>query len=101
MFGGKFYGTGEDRRPYLIVDSSAARKSANLILAKIREYQLHSGVGALVKEATETGRAIVAIDMDLEDGIRIGSVLNSRSSHRSLEFKPNELGKRGQIKKEI
>ena len=34
MLGGKFYGTGEDRRPYLIVDSSAARKSANLILAK-------------------------------------------------------------------
>ena len=83
------------RRPYLIVDSSAEKKSAKLNFSKnTRVSTPFMGVGALVKEAAKTGRAIVAIDMDLEDGIRIGSVLNSRSSHRSLGVQTERTGKR-------
>ena len=37
--------------------------------------------------------------MDLEDGIRIGSVLNSRSSHRSLGVQTERTGKGANKKK--
>ena len=69
MLGGKFVGTGEARRPYLVVGSSSEKKAQNLILSRIRELQLHMGMGAIVQEAANTGRAIVSIDMNLRTGL--------------------------------
>ena len=45
------------------------------------------GMGAIVQEAANTGRAIVSIDINLEDGIRLGSVLKNSSSPNSLGVK--------------
>ena len=87
MLGGKFYGTGEaeDR---ILLWVHPQKKAQNLILSKYENFN-SMGMGAIVQEAANTGRAIVSIDMNLEDGIRLGSVLKNSSSPNSLGVKPN------------
>ena len=97
MFNGRYEGKGEFRRPYLVEGTAAQKHAQNLILARIREFQIHTGVGAIVEEATKSGRAIVSIDMDLEDGIRLGSVLKNRTSHKALGV-PTDI--EGRIKRD-